>query len=316
MKKTLKMLRLYIQHILPPYSRKDTSAVILTVLFLLSITILVLVNSQQQTILGRAQEAQQARFVPDQVLMKFKDDAPQSQRDEALQSIQGHIDNTIEQIKVHVIKVPDGTVEKVVEALSRNPNVEFAEPDYIATIDEIPSDPYYTSEKSFQKILADKAWDVTHGSSTVIVGNLDTGVDLNHQDLKPIIITSKDFTGETTDGSDNNGHGTKTAGISVAITNNGIGVAGLSYSSRLISGKVCTSTGSCNYSVVANGITWATDNNAKVINMSLGGSGGSSTLQSAVNYAWNKGVVVVAASGNNGTSSLFYPAAYDNVIAC
>lgn len=105
------------------------------------------------------------------------------------------------------------------------------------------------------------------------------------------------------------------AGSAAALTNNGIGVAGTCPNCVLYNVKVLADNGSGAWSWIANGITWATDNGAKVINMSLGGSSGSSTVESAVNYAWGKGVVLVADAGNSGTSSPFYPAYYTNVIA-
>ena len=111
------------------------------------------------------------------------------------------------------------------------------------------------------------------------------------------------------------GHGTHVAGIAAAMTNNGIGVAGLGYTSTIMNVKVLGDTGSGAYSGIASGIIWAADNGAEIINMSLGGSSTSSTLEDAINYAWSKGVVVVAAAGNSGNTTPFYPAYYTNCIA-
>ena len=96
------------------------------------------------------------------------------------------------------------------------------------------------------------------------------------------------------------GHGTHVAGIAAAGTNNGIGTAGLGYNSSIMNVKVMGDTGSWRLFLDCQGIIWATDNGAKVINMSLGGSSASSTLESAINYAWSKGVIVVASAGNSG----------------
>ncbi len=325
MKQPLTMLRLYFHHIIPPYSSRDAPAIILSLLFIFAIAILVMVNSEKQTYEGRAQESQQARFVPDQVLVRFKDDAGQSQRDEALQGVQGHIDHAIEQIKVHVVKVPEGTVQKVVDALSHNPNIEFAEPDYIATFEEVLDDPYFSKELNMQKIQAPQAYDITHGSTSTLVADLDTGVDLTHPDLAARIVKSAVFTGETSNGQDNNGHGTKTTGLAAAIANNGVGVAGVAYNASILNGKICDSSGSCTYSAMASGITWAADNAARAINLSVGGLSDSSTLQNAINYAWNKNAVIVASAGNcgDGTPSYcngqvnprMYPGADNNVLS-
>ena len=114
---------------------------------------------------------------------------------------------------------------------------------------------------------------------------------------------------------DTDGHGTHVAGIAAAATNNSTGVAGVGFQSNLLSVKVLNSSGTGYYSWIASGIIWAADNGAKVINLSLGGTSPSKTLQDAVNYAWNKGVVVVSAAGNSNINVPFYPAYYTNVIA-
>ncbi len=105
------------------------------------------------------------------------------------------------------------------------------------------------------------------------------------------------------------------AGIAAASTNNGIGVAGLGRDSTIMNVKVLNDSGGGYYSWVAAGIIWAADNGAEIINMSMGGKSHSQVLEDAVNYAWSKGVVVVAAAGNSGTSSPFYPAYYTDCIA-
>jgi hypothetical protein len=127
-------------------------------------------------------------------------------------------------------------------------------------------------------------------------------------------VANKNFTTSSTV-DDLYGHGTHCAGIAAATTNNSIGVAGVGFNTSLMNVKVLGDNGSGQYSWIANGITWAADNGAKVISLSLGGSSGSYTLQNAVNYAWNKGVVVVAAAGNNGNTASVYPAYYSNCIA-
>ncbi|MFC1924461.1 S8 family serine peptidase, partial [Chloroflexota bacterium] len=139
---------------------------------------------------------------------------------------------------------------------------------------------------------------------------LDTGIDQDHVDLAAKIVANMNFTSSGTV-DDNYGHGTHVAGIAAA----GNGVAGIGFDSSLMNGKVLGDNGSGYYSWVASGVIWATDNGAEVINMSLGGTAYSSTLQSAIDYAWDNGVVVVAAAGNNGSSTQFYPAACTNCIA-
>lgn len=193
--------------------------------------------------------------------------------------------------------------------------VAYVEEDHVATAFLEPNDTYYSSQWGPQDIFAPQAWDITLGSPNVIIAIVDTGVDYTHPDIAANYIKGGyDFINGDTDPTDDNGHGTHVAGIAAAVTNNGAGVAGISQS-KIMAEKVLGSDGSGSYSAVANGITHAANNGAKVISMSLGGRFSSSTLQNAVNYAWSKGVLVVAAAGNDQSGKISYPAAYTNVIA-
>ena len=210
-------------------------------------------------------------------------------------------------------EVKSDQAEKMLADLANDAEVEYAEPDYIYHAHEIPNDEHYAKQWGLAKIKASETWDLTHGSSTVKVAILDTGVDKDHPDLSAKVDQWVNFTSSSTE-DDYAGHGTHTGGIVAAVTNNEIGVAGTAYDVHLLSVKVLNDSGSGSASWIANGITWAADNGAKVISMSLGGTG-SQTMEGAINYAWNKGVVVVASAGNSGVNSLSYPAAYGNVIA-
>ena len=218
----------------------------------------------------------------------------------------------------YVLKVSKGSSVRIIEALRKNFNVEYAEGDAIALKLETPNDPGFGSQWGLTKIKAPGAWDATHGGGSVDIAIVDTGININHPDLGGKIALSINCTlsgcpvATTTDP---DGHGTHVAGIASAITNNGIGVAGLSWDGRLMSVKSLDDNGSGYYSWIANGIIAATDAGAEVINLSLGGTSSSYTLESAVNYAWSHGVVVVAAAGNNGRNRRLYPGFYTNAIA-
>jgi thermitase len=227
-------------------------------------------------------------------------------------------------LNVLVLKVPEQAQEAVLKALSHNPNVEFVEPNYIARADIVPNDPYvgttYNSSHSgavsqwgWAKISAYQAWDVTRGSAGVKVAVVDTGIDNSHPDL-PVVVLQKDFINNDNNAEDDNGHGTHVAGTIGALTNNSVGVAGTNWAVGLMAAKVLNSSGSGSYTAVANGIIWAADNGAKVINLSLGGPA-STLLQNAVAYAWNKGAVLACSAGNSGSSAKSYPAAYTQCIA-
>jgi thermitase len=271
--------------------------------------------------------------VPGQILVKFKDNTPAGVANAELKKHQGQVKDQIQGIGVLVVNVPEKTEAKVLAALSKNPHVEYAESDGVATTflypATSPDDPDYALkqwglENTGQTIVsklgvvdadidAQAAWGVTTGAG-VKVAILDTGIDQDHPDLSSKVVQNQDFTGS---GSvdDFYGHGTHVGGIVAALTNNTTGVSGVCPDCVLMNGKVLNNSGSGAYSWIANGITWASNNGARVINLSLGGTLKSYTLESAVNYAWNHSVVVVAAAGNSGNRSKTYPAAYTNAIA-
>lgn len=214
------------------------------------------------------------------------------------------------------IKLPEGmSVAAAVNYYRSQPFVEFAEPNQYVHAFLIPNDPSFGSQWGMTKIEAPAAWDLNQGSSSVVVAIVDTGIDFNHPDLNTKLIGGWDYVNNDSVADDDNGHGTHCAGISAASTNNGIGVAGVGFNCRLMPVKVLNSAGSGTLTAVANGITFAADNGADVVSMSLGASSGSATLEAAVNYAWNSGCVVVAAAGNNGSTAPSYPAFYTNCIA-
>lgn len=256
---------------------------------------------------------------PGQILVKFREGTPQYVVDLNLANHNANIKSRLEKLNVLVVNVPQSQEDIIISALSRIPSVEFAEPDFVAHALATTSDPYLSQQWGMFKVQAaassgPSAWDVTTGSASVKIAILDTGIDQDHPDVSPKIVVNRNFTTSPTV-DDKYGHGTHVGGIAAAVTNNSTGVAGLGYNSALMNGKVLDDNGSGYYSWIANGIIWATDNGAKVINMSLGGSRGSSTLANAVNYAVANGVVVVAAAGNSGNSSRTYPAYYSGVIA-
>ena len=169
-----------------------------------------------------------------------------------------------------------------------------------------------TTDWGITRIGANKVWDSGSGSG-VTVAVIDTGIQLTHPDLSANIVSGYDFVNNDSNATDDNGHGTHVAGI-VASTMNDTGNVGASYSAKLMPIKVLNESGYGYLSDVAKGIYYAADNSARVINMSLGTSYDSDTLARAVQYATNKGVLLVAAAGNDSSSPCLYPAAYSSVI--
>ena len=181
-----------------------------------------------------------------------------------------------------------------------------------------PNDTHYTTYQwNLPQVRASYAWAVSTGSSDVVVAVLDTGADLTHPDLQGKFVAGYDFIHNGADPSDDEGHGTHVAGIVAALTDNSQGVAGVSWGGKIMPVKVLDWQGLGVSSQIAQGIIWATDHGARIINMSLGGENGSATLQNAVNYAYSRGALVVAAAGNEyqAGNPVIYPAAYPHVLA-
>ncbi|MDD5702817.1 MAG: S8 family peptidase [Dehalococcoidales bacterium] len=254
----------------------------------------------------------------DRVIIKFHPLIPKYFKNKAVESYGLNIKEELKLAHSYVIEVPKGKVSEYKDKIKKNLLVDYIEEDYLAYELSIPNDPSFSEQWGLTKIQAPEAWDVNRGSDAVDIAIVDSGINYQHPDLGAKVKSSVDCRSGSCPSlwtQDPGGHGTHVAGIAGAITNNSQGVAGVSWDANLMSVKVLNDSGSGYYSWIANGIVWAADNGAEVINLSLGGSFSSSTLQSAVNYAWNKGVTVVAASGNRGTMSPTYPAYYSNVIA-
>lgn len=257
-----------------------------------------------------------AEFIEGEVLVKFRGGAQMAAPVDHAR-IGARAVETLNRLNVQRVVLPKSVDMGQALAHYRGlPNVEFAEPNYIARHFQVtPNDPSYGSQWGLPKISAPAGWAVTTGSTGVTIAIVDTGVDKNHSDLVGKLVAGYDFVNNDADADDDNGHGTHCAGIAAALTNNGIGVAGVDWNARIMPVKVLNASGSGSYSGIANGIIWAADNGAKVISMSLGGSSGSATLESAVNYAAGKGVVIVAAAGNSNTTAASYPGYYTACIA-
>jgi len=182
----------------------------------------------------------------------------------------------------------------------------------------VPNDIHYDRYQwNLRQINLPLAWPMSTGSSTLTIAIVDTGIDLGHPDLAAKIVAGYDFVNKDDNPSDDDGHGTHVAGIAGAISDNILGVAGVAWNPRLMPVKVLDSEGSGWYSDIAAGITWAADHGARIINLSLTGGSANSTLQNAVNYAYDKGCLIVAAAGNDYEhgNPVKYPAAFPHVVA-
>jgi thermitase len=261
-----------------------------------------------------------------QVIVKFRDGTSAADRRAAISRSGAQEVGGLMLHQTYVVAVNNSQSQR---ALAGDRRVEYVEADARATALVTPNDTHYGSlQWGFENtgqviggqtgrvdadIDADGAWDTALGAG-VTVAILDTGIDQNHEDLSAKVIANRNFTSSSS-ADDFYGHGTHVGGITAAITDNGVGVAGGCPACQLLNVKVLGDDGGGNYSWIADGIVWAADNGVKVINLSLGGSIKSRTLERAVNYAWDRGVVLVAAAGNSGSSAKIYPAGYDRVMA-
>jgi subtilisin family serine protease len=227
------------------------------------------------------------------------------------------LERILDRINIHVLQVPEPALDRVATALMQTGMFTFVEPDYImrSSGDVIPTDPYFSSQWHLSAIKAPTAWGITTGSPNVIIAVIDSGADWTHPDLAPNLVTGWNFLTGTSITQDNAGHGTAVSGSAAAASNNGEGVAGVSWGARIMPLQVLDATTGASYSSVASAITYAADHGARIISISLCGPSSSSALQSAESYAWNKGSVIFAAAGNASSSALTYPAADPNVVS-
>jgi len=212
-------------------------------------------------------------------------------------------------------------VEQVLAELRADPAVEYAEPSYrVQLLDDGAvaavgvNDPMIAGQYSLDRMRVRDAWSLSMGGSGV-VAVLDTGVQPDHPDLSGRVLPGYDFVNDDANAADDNGHGTWVAGIIAARPNDGYGIAGISWTDSILPVKIMNGSGTGSTSDLIAGIVWAADNGATVINMSVGGFPYSQSVQDAATYAWNKGVVLVGAAGNNNREETFYPASLNNVIS-
>lgn len=241
--------------------------------------------------------------------------------------------SSIPRLSVYRLLVPAGQEDALVEALSRESGVVYAEREPYYFPADFPNDERLAQQWHLSKIRAFTAWDIQKGSDSILVAVVDTGVSVTHPDLAERIASGGfDFvdndndareepgTGQDSDGDGvpdkNVGHGTAVAGIIAAVTNNQIGVAGVTWHGRILPIRIFPQDGASSVEIVAQGILWAAaDSRVRVINLSLSGPQDSSLLHDAIQVAVQSGKLVVVAAGNYSSSSMTYPAAYPEVVA-
>ena len=229
------------------------------------------------------------------------------------------VTSSIEPLGIARLAVPPGQEHVAIQALERYDAVVWADVSHRERLTGVvPDDTYYPAfQSNLARIGMESAWSVTTGSPEVIVAVLDTGVDFSHPDLAGNLLDGYDFVNGDADPSDDSSHGTAVAGIIAAIGNNGVGIAGVAWQVKVLPVKVLDRQGQGSDDVVAQGIVYAVDQGARIINLSSSTVDESRVLRDAVTYADLAGVLVVAAAGNSGDRENLpnFPAAYPEVLA-
>lgn len=289
-------------------------------------------------------------FVPNEILVKYKPSLSRGFRLQAARAIATDLKELGPQ-GILQLRLPEGNdIQTVIDHLKNNPNVEFAQPNYIYHATAVPNDPNYSQlwglKNTGQTVSAssgpnsprnsnnpgisgkdmklESAWDINTNCANVVIAVLDSGVNYNHSDLASNMWNGGagfpnhgyDHVDNDNDPMDLNGHGTHVAGTIGARGNNGVGITGVCWNASIMAVRVLNSLGSGTSASVISGINFAVSNGAKIINMSLGGPSYDPAQYSALQNAKNAEVLVVAAAGNDGenmdsSGGFSYPCAYN-----
>jgi subtilisin family serine protease len=278
-----------------------------------------------------------AQFVPGQVVIKLAANSEAAEYSNEL--LYSHYGSQIKSLRrekdfgyLLIETTPETDLAEFKNKLTAEKWVQDISFNYLATMNTlVPNEQFfsyqyallnngqiYYPEKNLRginaaDIKAGEGWNWSTGSSGTIIAIIDTGIAQAHEDLKSKTMPGYDFVNDDADPQDDNGHGTFVASLAAAETNNGIGIAGVAWNAMLLPVKVLDRLGSGSYLTINAGIKYAADHGAKVINLSLGGNSDSFILKDACQYAYDKGCSLVAASGNNGSEAVQFPAAYDSL---
>jgi serine protease len=256
----------------------------------------------------------------DSIVLDFREDIPAVQIASGIEKISQKYKVTprlnsefSQQDNLYIVE-GDKNLLKALRKSEIGKKTETIEPNYQYKTFEAPNDPDYVKQWNLRSINVESAWDETKGAG-MTVAVIDTGVTVVPDLEQTKFVKGYDFVNNKEEASDDNGHGTHVAGTIAQSTNNNYGVAGVAYEANIMPLKVLSAYGGGTVADIAEAIRFAADNGADVVNLSLGGAGESQVLKEAVDYAYSKGVVVVAAAGNENRNSASYPARYPHVIS-
>jgi len=258
-----------------------------------------------------------ADHVPQQIVIGV---LPTADAHRIVAAIDGTVAREIRELNSVTVRLRQPTsIVDTIRNLQGMAGVRYAEPNYIYQLFRTPDDPFFSSKQwGPQNINAPTAWDITMGSPNTVVGVVDSGIDSTHPDFGGKVLAG---TNCTTDTLPPPSHGTHVAGIAAAIGNNGTGIAGVNWTAGILPIKVCNASGSCANSDISCGVVFGvnfaiSNPSLRVVeNLSLGGPGYAQQLKDAFDYALQNNVLVVASSGNDGKSTVLFPAGYPGVMA-
>lgn len=259
-------------------------------------------------------ERDRSHYVEHEVVVRFHPRPDPSTIDKLLASVDGKVKRDYGQAMI--IKSGSLSTMELMKKLAEHPDSIYAEPNYLLLPNRVPNDTYYQDYQwNLPMIGMEKSWEITRGSNDVIVAIVDTGIDLAHPEFQGKLVEGYNVLEDNNHPEDDNGHGTHVAGVIAAKSNNADGIAGMSWNSKLMPIKAIGADGAGSAFDIAQGIYWATDHGADVINLSVGNYTSSAALLEACRYAFERNVVLVAASGNDASEQPSYPAAYEEVLS-
>lgn len=269
--------------------------------------------------------------VPGEIVVRYKQGINIQSRSQTLSQLRLSSVSTIgrPEMGMELVRTQGGmAAQSAITALRSNPNVLYAEPNYVVKLSpemagqavapvrsEGPNDEFFAQQYAHKVSNSVAGWAINSGSPDVTIAIVDTGVDLKHPDLVDKIVAGRDVVDSDDQAMDGHYHGTHCAGIAAATTNNKVGIAGFAPNVKIMPVRVLDNNGSGTSADVANGIIWAADHGAQVISMSLGGPSNPQIKKDAVDYALSKDAVLVAAMGNRGDGSQIFPAAQPGVLS-
>lgn len=273
--------------------------------------------------LTNSRKADKSGIVPNQIIVKYKSGTSSMVKNAVNAKVSAVSSIAFNKLGITQLRLPkDIDIDSAMDKLKEDPNVEYVEPVYIrsafGSAETQCNDLFYTKgwQWGLEAINMDKMWEAVPAEerSRVTIAVIDTGVDIDNDEFDGILVEGYDFVNNDNDADDDNGHGTHVAGIAAAAHDNE-GIAGVAGGAKIMPVKVLDDSGDGDTAKVINGILFAVNNGADIINLSLGSYRYSRAEEEAVQYALDKGVTVIAAAGNEYGDDVNYPAAYDGVIA-